>query len=723
MVLILLSLSSDDSYLWVGLDGDNAVQRLHLPTLTKDISFTLPQDPYHNTQVAVSLEADPYNPQTVALSAGNWRYSPEGYGGVYIYDGATRRPTSIPPYGFGGPMIDWIQWGGDNSTIYGSQYTTIDAGGVATLKVTSSGVTLAAYNGGQAGLLGFTQYVQASGLLYSTGMVFNPVNANLVGQDPLPYFTDPACTADASLGRYYCVVSGAQPMIELWVFDLKDYTLLGRINFGALAGVPLSPITGAPTQLVRWGNAGLALLTTTAPYDGNGGLFLINGPAVNPNAPPDFTSGAPINAYASLTSLSPLQAPAGSTDITVTLTGNNFTIDSTVCLNCAYLNIQSLPTTYVSSQQLNFTIPASDLSTAGFLPIQVYDFATNLFSSNALTFAVNPPASGTETTQVAPIALAGLSMAYDAHSARLYVGTADYETAYPNSIVAIDPISLAIAKVQPVGSNPDVLSVSANGEYLYMGFASATNLTQLALPSLGSPLTWALNNPQGSPVYWAGDVQAAPQNQHTVAVNLLDLDSYPSNSGGVVVYDDNVLRPDFIPGVNPSPVGFNGLAWSSTDQILTGASASSPLSELQVTSLGVSVHSTGTAIFNSTPGAIHSDFGTGLIYSDSGKVANPTTQAVVGNYNASGLVAPDSTLIVSSSLVRLQRRRQPTTTPFSPSIRRLTLLSLRLRLKTCSAPNAIDSLRHLLPRRLDHEQGRSGITRHALSDSRRHLRQ
>lgn len=43
-------------------------------------------------------------------------------------------------------------------------------------------------------------------------------------------------------------------------------------------------------------------------------------------------------------------------------------------------------------------------------------------------------------------------------------------------------------------------------------------------------------------------------------------------------------------------------------------------------------------------GEIHSDFGTGLIYSDDGNVADPTTRAVVGTYNASGLVAPDSSL-------------------------------------------------------------------------------
>ena len=37
-------------------------------------------------------------------------------------------------------------------------------------------------------------------------------------------------------------------------------------------------------------------------------------------------------------------------------------------------------------------------------------------------------------------------------------------------------------------------------------------------------------------------------------------------------------------------------------------------------------------------------FGTGLIYSDCGNVANPTTLATVGTYNAGGLLVPDSSL-------------------------------------------------------------------------------
>lgn len=62
----LLSISSDSSYLWAGLDGAYSVQRFLLPNLTKDISFALPLDSAGRAQQAVSLEAARESPHTVA---------------------------------------------------------------------------------------------------------------------------------------------------------------------------------------------------------------------------------------------------------------------------------------------------------------------------------------------------------------------------------------------------------------------------------------------------------------------------------------------------------------------------------------------------------------------------------------------------------------------------------------------------------------------------------
>jgi hypothetical protein len=110
------------------------------------------------------------------------------------------------------------------------------------------------------------------------------------------------------------------------------------------------------------------------------------------------------------------------------------------------------------------------------------------------------------------------------------------------------------------------------------------------------------------------------------------------------------VKLELPPGLFAAYLFYDALAWGSSDQILAAACSSgclsntplSPLYELQVNQSGAALVSTGPA--TSSQGEIHSDFGTGLIYSDEGNVADPTAQAVVGTYNASGLVAPDSSL-------------------------------------------------------------------------------
>jgi hypothetical protein len=641
----LLAVSSDSSYLWVGLDGGNAVQRFLLPSLATDISFPVPLDWRNAAQQVVALQAAPVNPHTVALIAGHWNYSPQG-DGVYVFDDATQRPVFVPGSGAGGgPGMDWIQWGANDSAIYGNAFS----GAIDTLAVTPSGVSVT--NLGQGDLdITVTHYVSSDGLLYSMEGAYNPANSSQVGSFDLPALAGTVCTADSSLSRQYCVVSFSLSgsdiqKFEMWVYDLSTHVLLDRVSLGVSAGGPRSPVTGLPVWLVRWGNAGLALVTVNDTARGSGGFFLIDGTAVNPNVAPDTASGVPVVSYAWMASLTPQQVSATSTDLTVTINGTNFAPDSTACYFCGYGQAQYLPTTYVSPQQLKVTVPASMLTssaslTPGPLILNVFDPGSNLYSTNALGLTVGSLSS--DAAQVTALNLAGLAMAWDANSQLLYVGVADWDSAYPNSILSIDGQSGAVVKMQAVAPNPDLMSVSANGQYLYAAFAGSTNMTQLQLPGLGSPLTWALADPTGA-VFYAGDVKSAPVSPHTTAVTLLFVGI---SEIGVVVYDDIVLRPGYAPGRWTGGPPYDTVAWGTTDQILTAAASTGPtngpLYELQVSPSGVALQAAGTAPFNL--GTMHSDFGTGLIYSDDGNVADPNTLAIVGSYGASGLVVPDSSL-------------------------------------------------------------------------------
>jgi IPT/TIG domain len=645
----LLSLSADDSYLWVGLNGDHAVQRLLLPSLTKDISFPLPNDTSGNPQQPVSLEAARVNVHTVAVVAGAAGFWGGDGNGVYVYDDATPRPASIAGPVAQGPILDWVQWGSNDNTLYGTQGQTDDQAGIATMQVTSAGVTLP---GPYLGALTPTvsQYDAQNGLLYSYGGAYDPVNMTQVGQFDFNSSTV-ACTADSSVSRYYCALNVFNPyadtQFELWVFDLNSYALLGRVY---LEGA----ISGRIERLVRWGSAGLALATASDSTYGTGGLFLIDGAAVNPNAAPDITTGSSVNSYIGMKALSPQGTSAGSPDVTITVTGTNFTQDTVVQWTSS-ANSGALPTSYVSPTQITATIPAANLQSAQSAAVGVFDstLGNSSLVLNGLTFTVYP-ASGAATTMTA-LNLSPLDVAWDGANGVLYVGTNDSDPAYPNSILAINPATGAVQRSVPVSADPDLLSVSAGGQYLYVGFLGATSLTQLTLPGLTSPLSWTLNDAGISGTsagpYFAGDVKAAPTSPHTTAVSFVDVLFEPVQVMGVAIYDNATQRPQIAPGVGVStvypPPDYDTLAWGNTDSILAGAQNDvdglQPLYSVGVSASGASYLASYPS-FNGPDDNIHEDFGTGMIYSDDGKVANPVTGAITGSYGASGIVTPDSTL-------------------------------------------------------------------------------
>src|SRR6185437_11900018 len=445
----------------------------------------------------------------------------------------------------------------------------------ARIAVNSSGATLTDYTSGYLPSTAHTQFDRASGLLYYYGGAYDPAMLTMAGSFNLPTTGTEACTADSSLGRYYCATTffagGIDvSIVELWVFDLHSYALLNRVYFGASAGSSVSPVSGGPVRLVRWGKAGLALMTATVAYEGSGGVFLIDGSAVNPGATPDVTSGSSAVGYAWLSSLTPDVATNTTGEVQVTLRGNGFSPDSTACWNCNFLQFRYLPTKYVSATQLNVTIPLASVSAAEPMEISVFDPSSNLFSSNALTFTVLPAAG---TTQITPVNLCGLAMAWDESSKLLYVSTADYDGAYPNSLVALDPGTGSVVKSRTVGPDPTFLTESANGEYLYLTFNGTTNLMQLSLPDLGLTGNTPLKNYTGGTLF-AGDLKAAPQDPHTVAATLIVPGYHPEADGGVVVYDDGKPRPKQMPGWAGGQTVlaiYDTLAWSASDQLLTSA--------------------------------------------------------------------------------------------------------------------------------------------------------
>jgi hypothetical protein len=157
---------------------------------------------------------------------------------------------------------------------------------------------------------------------------------------------------DPSLGRVFILSStldsNRNTQFLLRLYDQEEFRLLSSF---VVPGV-----VGSPVDFIRWGNSGLAFVTNNVGLGGPspiGKLYILDGPFVNPMGPGDGSSGTALNALPTLTSLSTSNAAAGSSDVTLQLSGRDFDKQATVQWNAT-----TIPSTWISGTLMQATIPA-----------------------------------------------------------------------------------------------------------------------------------------------------------------------------------------------------------------------------------------------------------------------------------------------------------------------------------------------------------------------------
>src|SRR6202021_1609343 len=184
----LLSLSTDDSLLYVSLGGAPSIVRFNLPALTLDSSYNLsvPTSNIFGAQTTVSMAVAPGSPHTIATIFGQWTTSPPNTDGTFIYDDTTARASSIPYYDEGSTSL---VWGANASALYATDNDT--GADLFQNPVSSTGVTVAEdYGGVMFSQNGTLHFDPVSGYIYSDdGRGANPANGDLVGTFNLSPYT------------------------------------------------------------------------------------------------------------------------------------------------------------------------------------------------------------------------------------------------------------------------------------------------------------------------------------------------------------------------------------------------------------------------------------------------------------------------------------------------------------------------------------------------------
>jgi hypothetical protein len=188
-----------------------------------------------------------------------------------------------------------------------------------------------------------------------------------------------------------------------------------------------------------------------------------------------------------------------------------------------------------------------------------------------------------------------------------------------------------------VGSEPNQLAVSDDGQFLFVGLDGASAVRRVNLISQTAEIQFPLGSTFCGNLR-AEDMVVLKDNPNAVAISRRNSGCSPRHEG-VAIFDDGVQRPSTTPG----HTGSNVIEPADSDSALYGYNNETTEFGFRV----MSVLSTGVTITSTTPGLI-SGFGVdirsenGLVYATNGAVVNPVTQSLVGTYNAYGPVCPDS---------------------------------------------------------------------------------
>lgn len=235
-------------------------------------------------------------------------------------------------------------------------------------------------------------------------------------------------------------------------------------------------------------------------------------------------------------------------------------------------------------------------------------------------------------TDVRVLPLATRALAYDSISGKLFVSIPGTQ----GQVAIIDPVTGSIVRSVQVGNEPNRLTVSDDGQFLYVSIDNESTVKRLSLPILATDLTFPLSDPVRSPSDYlcAKDMKVVPGNARTIviatAAHLIDPGScVNSPPDEAAVFQDGIKLPDTL-----TLQSVHLLEFSDSPSLLFGLSTftGGDLSRISVTASGLSL--IDSSRLANWPGGDFK-FLNGRIYTQSGHVYNGYTE--VGSFTNAGV--------------------------------------------------------------------------------------
>lgn len=250
------------------------------------------------------------------------------------------------------------------------------------------------------------------------------------------------------------------------------------------------------------------------------------------------------------------------------------------------------------------------------------------------------PPRATLLLELTPVSITANDIVYDWQRDQLYASVSGDQGELGNSIVPIAPDGRAGEPIF-IGSEPNVLALSDDADYLYVGINGAAAVRRLNLTTMTPEPQWPLGVSTGCGLAVAADMVVLLDDPDAVAV--VRSACWPGVEG-VAVYDGGVMRPTTTPDYtlhNQIELSLDPKVLFSLDTETSGAG----LHRLAVTPDGLTIEKTVSGLLG---GGTYYYFvhAAGELYDSSGHVVDGATLSPLGSFEVSpgasfNPVAPD----------------------------------------------------------------------------------
>jgi trimeric autotransporter adhesin len=362
-----LALDSTSKFLYVGLNGDGAIQRLDLPGFTKDIVISLGNSTNNDgPNLAGAIAVSPTNADTIAVAL-NQNACCSGSGPLEFFTNATKLANSVTT-----PAINQIAFA-SGTTLYGYYPDTLSE-----VTVSSTGGTL-----GQQ----WNDLVTGNAFQYSGGLIFggngeefNPATGLLQGTFDVG---TACCTSaiqvlpDSAINRAFAL--GETPFFSslgITSYNLSEFT---PVAVASLAEFGSEYSSSSTSKFIQWGPNGLAFIVsnnccgTPAPSQ----VVLVQSPTLL------LTSVKTVNPAPISHTSDPAAVTHGNGNTLLTVRGSGFVPGSVV-----NWNEKAFSAKYVNENQMTVYVPKEAIAAPGKAAIVVKNPTPGGGKSNALTLTI-----------------------------------------------------------------------------------------------------------------------------------------------------------------------------------------------------------------------------------------------------------------------------------------------------------------------------------------------